>query len=147
MANGRQSNKGRRSSHTFSMWLHVCAESPNYYRLSYTAKALLFELLYQYRGKNNGDLCAAWGLLKDRGWQSPDTINRARKELLETGWIVQTRQGGLNKASLYALTIWPINECKGKGLERPETKTALAYWKQGRNPEHDQAETTAKQAA
>ena len=125
----------KREGRSFSAWPHACATHENFYRLSNSAKALLFELLGQYRGNNNGDLCSAWGLLKDRGWRSRATIERARDELLKTGWIVLTRQGGRNKANLYALTFYAIDECKGKIDSRPLPGSPLGYWKTGTNPE------------
>ena len=34
------------------------------------ARMLLFDLFVQYRGSNNGDLCAAWKFMQPRGWRS-----------------------------------------------------------------------------
>jgi hypothetical protein len=58
----------------------------------------------QYRGMNNGDLCATWVFMVKRGWKSKDTLNNALRELEYYGLIVQTQAGGLNKPSLYALS-------------------------------------------
>lgn len=132
--NWRQSAE-KRDGKTYSAWPHACAIHENFYRLSNSAKALLFELLGQYRGNNNGDLCCAWGLLKKRGWRSRATIERARNELLKSGWIVLTRLGGRNKANLYALTFYAIDECKGKIDHRPLSGSPLGYWKTCTNPE------------
>lgn len=38
------------------------------------ARMLLFDLFAQYRGDNNGDFCAAWKVMKPRGWRSEDTL-------------------------------------------------------------------------
>ena len=70
---------------------------------------MLFEFASQYRGFNNGDLQATWKLLRPNGWNSKGTYEKAVKELQKTGWIVKTRQGGLNRCSLYAITFLPIN--------------------------------------
>lgn len=79
------------------------------------AKALLLDLLSQYRGNNNGDLTACWRFMKERGWKSQDTLNRAKKALIECGLIVETRMGARpNKASLYAITWLALDECGGK---------------------------------
>ena len=67
--------------------------------------------------------------MKKRGWRSESTLNNARKELLYYGWIVCSRQGGKNQASLYAVTFRSIDECKGK-LDIKETVTSLGYWKE-----------------
>ena len=70
---------------------------------------MLFELGSQYRGYNNGDLQATWRRLSKTGWKSKDTIHKALSELEQYSWIIKTRQGGLNKPSLYAVTFLPIN--------------------------------------
>lgn len=125
---------GGRDGRGFSPWPHDCATHPNFYRLSVTAKALLFELVGQYRGRNNGDLTTAWSLLKHRGWRSRDTVQRAEAELLRTGWIVKTRQGGRNRCNLFALTLYDIDECGGK-LDAYRVGERLSYWRLGYNPE------------
>jgi len=76
---------------------------------------LLLDLFMQYRGDNNGDLCAAWKVMRRRGWKSEATLNRAKKQLIELGLIVETRKGARpNKASLYAVTWCALDECNGK---------------------------------
>ena len=40
--------------------------------LSPRATKLLIDLLAQYRGYNNGDLCAPLSLMRERGWNSSD---------------------------------------------------------------------------
>ena len=51
-----------------------------------------------------------------------------RKELLEKGFIETSRYGGLNRASLYALTSWAVDECQGK-LSIRSTNTPKSLWK------------------
>lgn len=128
-------DKDKRESGGYCAWPHACTKHPNFYKLGNSAKALLFELLGQYRGNNNGDLCCAWGLMKDRGWNAKATVERARDQLVSTGWIVLTRVGGRNKANLYALTFYTIDECGGKLDDRTFRGSPLGYWKTGTNPE------------
>jgi hypothetical protein len=79
------------------------------------ARMLLFDLLAQYRGNNNGDLCAAFSFMKPRGWKSTHTLIATKRELLDAGLIMETRMGARpNKASLYALTWHALDECGGK---------------------------------
>jgi hypothetical protein len=92
----------------------VVIRSQCFARLSAHAVKLLNDLLAQYKGDNNGDLCAAWTLMQPRGWKSKDTLNKALKELLAGDWLEVTRQGGRHKATLYAVTFYAIDECKGK---------------------------------
>lgn len=89
--------------------------SKAYISVSVHAKALLLDLAMQYRGDNNGDLCAAWKLMKPRGWRSEETLAKAKRELLAAELIVETRKGARpNKASLYAVTWCDLDPCNGK---------------------------------
>lgn len=92
------------------------------------ARMLLFDLLAQYRGNNNGDLCAAYSLMKERGWRSTHTLQAAKAELLDAGLIVETRKGARpNKASLYALTWYALDDCGGKLDITPRSFPRGAY--------------------
>ena len=88
---------------------HAVIRSEHFARLSAKAVKLLVDLLAQYRGDNNGDLCAAWTLMCKRGWRSRDTLWKALTELVSNGWIAQTRQGGMNAASLYGVTFYALD--------------------------------------
>ena len=102
----------------------IVMECPDYTNLSSNAIRLLVELAYSYKGGNNGDLCPAWTLMKERGFRSKATLTRVIKELVAAEMIMLTRQGQFirNKASLYALTWAPIDECSGKDLEESSTR-------------------------
>ncbi|MAR01458.1 MAG: hypothetical protein CMI00_13085 [Oceanospirillaceae bacterium] len=94
-------------------------ESPDFRALSPNARNLLLILAYYYRGKNNGDLSAPFKVMKEQwGFNSPETLNKAKKELLERNLIIETRAGRFQNpggtCSLYALTWEPINDCGGK---------------------------------
>ena len=81
---------------------------------SYPAKALIFDLMRQHSGNNNGHLHLSFSWLEGRGWKSRDVIQRARAELIERKLIIQTRQGGLNiGASRYAVTWLSITNFIG----------------------------------
>lgn len=105
-------------------------------KLSGSASKLLWEFIRQLGKDNNGDLQASWQVLKDRGWNSKATLNRALKELREAGIITQTRQGGRNRCSLYALTFIAIDTCKGKHDARPSTRP-LGLWHDARKEYRD----------
>lgn len=92
----------------------VMVKSDSFARLSPHALKLLFDLLAGYTGFNNGDLSAAWKLMSARGWRSRDTLNKALRELLDGGWIVKTRQGGLHRCSLYAVTFFDVDDVRDK---------------------------------
>lgn len=120
--------KGRSTSYSFvSVPKHIL-ESEEYAELGAYAVKLLLDLYAQYNGKNNGDFCAAWSVMKNRGWRSKATLDRSIKELKRTGFILLTRQGGKHKAALYAVTFKKVNECKGK-IDIKETREAPDSWK------------------
>jgi len=102
----------------------VVMECPDYTNLSGSAIRLLVEMAYSYKGGNNGDLCPAWTLMKERGFCSKATLSKAIRELVAAEMIILTRQGQFirNKASLYALTWAPVDECIGKCLDEPPTR-------------------------
>lgn len=124
-----QKRKPGRGGHTFVQLRHDVMRSENFATLSPHATKLLIDMVSQYNGKNNGDLCMAWTFMEPRGWRSKSTLYRARDELIERGWIKVARQGGKHLASLYAITWLPIDECNGK-LDIGETYKASDEWKQ-----------------
>lgn len=93
----------------------------------YEAK-LLLDLMSQWRIGQNGDQCAAWTLMQNRGWRSRETLNNALKGLTEKGFIVRSRQGGRNKCNLYGLGWLAIDECGGKLDIRPTASPLTKNW-------------------
>jgi len=86
------------------------------------------DLCANFNGRNNGDFSAAWTLMTKRGWRSRDQLFKAQTELIESGFIVKTRQGGRNLCNLFAITFWAIDECMGK-LDVPATAAPPGDWK------------------
>jgi hypothetical protein len=123
MATNRFKAKGRRSSPPFFQLRHDLLDSERYINLPHTAKSLLMDLVRQYNGNNNGDICVTLTVLEKRGWNSNSTLRRALKALLDAELLLLTRQGGLNRCSLYAFSWLPIDECKQK-LNVRSTTTA-----------------------
>ncbi len=66
--------------------------------------------------------------MKLYGWSSQGSIHGALVELIGNGFIEQTRQGGKNQCSLYAVTWLAIDDCKGK-LDVNPTRVASNLWK------------------
>ena len=135
MAAAYAKSKSRKVGRSFVAVPHAILRHPNYASLKPRAVKLLFDLYGQYNGFNNGDFSAAFSIMKKLGWTSKDQLFKAREELLQKGWVVVTRQGGLNRATLFAVTFQSIDECKGK-LDRKAGNKALGYWKEGHNPEY-----------
>ena len=119
---------GRQTTNSFLSLPHHVLNHENFRCLSPRATKLVIDIAAQYRGKNNGDLCAPLSLMRKRGWTSSDQLNKAKKELVEKDVIRVSRKGGLNKCNLYALTWFPIDECGGK-LDIASTITAPGRWK------------------
>ena len=101
---------------------------PAFGSLSGNAVKLFIEMAKEYNGRNNGDLAATFNMLKSRGFKSKGTLFKSLQELEAKGFIEQTRQGGKNKCSLYALTIRNIDECGGK-LDVSPTRKGSFRWK------------------
>jgi hypothetical protein len=113
---------------SFVMLPHHVLGHDNFRTLSPRATKFVVDLLAQYRGNNNGDFCATLKTMQERGWNSSDQLNKAKNELVDRDIIWVTRQGGRNKCNLYAVTFFPIDECKGK-LDVASTRTAPVNWK------------------
>ena len=122
--------KGRhgRDGGQFAAIPHEVLNSHAYLSLGAYAVKLLIDMLVQFRGSNNGDLCASFSVMQKRGWKSKETLHNAKKELLEVGLIVETRKGMRpNKASLYAVTWHPLDTCGGKLDMPPQAFPRGAY--------------------
>jgi len=124
----RERAKGRRSGKPFFMLPRDVIESQEYAVLSGNAVKLLVDLGAQYRGKNNGDLAVTWSIMRKKGWKSKDTLYRAIYELENSDFIIRTRQGMMNKPTLFALSFLAIDECGGKLDIRPQ-KVAPNTWR------------------
>jgi hypothetical protein len=102
---------GRASHANFIGIPRAVADSLAFTSLTPLARALYVDLRRQYNGRNNGDICAADGLLGQYGW-AHSTIHKLLKELVEHELIKKTRQGGIACMShiptLYGFTDIPI---------------------------------------
>ncbi|KAA1175876.1 hypothetical protein FWJ25_01710 [Marinobacter salinexigens] len=123
----RARHKGRKGNAPFLHIPHSVLESEAYRRLDGWSAKLLVDIAGQFKGYNNGDLTAAWSHMVKRGWRSKGTLHKALKALVDAGLIEQTRQGGRNRCSLYAVTWKAINECGGK-LDVRQTKGPSALY-------------------
>lgn len=128
MARTREKAKGRKTSGSFLSLPHKLIESNEFNNLKPSTIKLIINLAAQFRGKNNGDLTTAWAVMEKYGWRSKDTLYRAIREAEGTGFILRTRQGGLNKCNLFAITWQSIDECGGK-LDVNSTRVASNAWK------------------
>lgn len=93
---------------------------------------LLFDLMVQYNGSNNGCLSCCHTLMKKRGW-AKSSLFRAFSNLQHTGFVVVTRQGAKIRgmATLVAVSWNAIHEPR-RGVEYDggivPCNTPLNYW-------------------
>ena len=103
------------------------------------ALKLLIDLCREYRPGKNGDI--SFDDIRKRNprkWRSNDVRQRAINYLVDHGWIVRTKRGGLHLGcDLFAVTMWPIDECKGKH-DYPTERLPSNLWQKNkttyRNP-------------
>jgi len=101
-----------------------------YLQLSHPAKSLLMEISRQFVRDNNGRLLASYRYLRTRGWTSADTITRAKKELIASGFIHETVKGHRpNKASWYAVTWRGLDKLRGYDFGAEQSFVRGAYQK------------------
>lgn len=118
----REKATGRQDSSTayFAMIPLSVLLSAEFHTIRGEAVRLLIAIAAQYRGMNNGNLCATLSVLKRYGFKSSDTVTRCLKALLDTGLIIRTRDGffdgGRSQCALYALAWQKIDSCPGKNL-------------------------------
>lgn len=117
MANGRnkkvKGDSGRIAGGFIALpW--VVTDCPAYVALSHPARSLLLEIARQYCRDNNGRLLASGAYLAKRGWNSSGVIVRAKRELLDGGFIFETVKGHRpNRASWYAVTWQRLDKLQG----------------------------------
>ena len=137
MAMNRLKAKGRKEGgYYIPLPTDSFLDHPNFHSLSSSAIKLLMALCAQFTVHNNGDFSMAYSVLnKKGGWRSKQTLQAAKNELLEKGFIVETRKGGLNiSCSLYGVTFLKLNDCKGKLDHNYPTNKPLGWWKVGKPP-------------
>ena len=115
-----------RSGQSFAGIPRIVMESPDFRALSPNARNLLLIMAYYFRGRNNGDISITFSTMKEHwGFRSPETLNKAKQELLRCNMIIETRAGRFQNpgsyCSLYALTWLPVDECGGKLDVKPTT--------------------------
>jgi len=113
-SNDRGRVKGRRNGGTFTALPHHIFRPSGgnpapASALSVRARCLLTDLCHQLNGSNNGDISAAPKTLASYGWQSHG-VGDLIAELVALGFLQQTRQGGRNRCSLFAVTWRGIDE-------------------------------------
>lgn len=129
MALTPEKSKGRKGSGRFAGIPHAVMNHPDYIAVSANAVRLLLEMARQYNGHNNGDMSAAFSVMKKRGFKSKTTLAKSLRELEVRDLIRCSRPWRFinpgSQCALYALTWLAVDECPGKGLELKPTRTPL----------------------
>lgn len=90
------------------------------------------EIARQYVRDNNGRLLASVAYLAKRGWRSADVITRAKRELIDAGFIHETVKGHRpNKASWHAVTWYLLDPHPGYDPGAAATFERGRYERQG----------------
>ncbi len=101
---------------------------PDFREMSGSARKVLDVMMYQFNGRNNGNLAATHTMMVEWGGMAKGTLAAALRELVDRNLIIKSRDHDRSrdgaKPALYALTWQPIDECPGKGLELSPTTTA-----------------------
>lgn len=126
---------------------HMVVRSAEFQSLTPRATKLLFSLLAQFLGDNNGNLSAAWKVMKAIGWTSRDQLDKAIVELHAANFITVTKQGGKHKPTLYAVTFYAIHWCGGKLDLHPANWPCRQFLGSWRRQEGAIAATETKRAA
>lgn len=89
---------------------HALLTHHTYAELSGGAAKLLFALLTDYVGNNNGHLTATLSRMKRFGFNSKDSLAKGIRDLIASGFIVRTKLQHLRSPAFYAVTWLPINK-------------------------------------
>lgn len=101
---------------------------PDFREMSGSARKVLDVMMYQFNGRNNGNLAATHTMMVEWGGMAEGTLAAALRELVDRNLIVKSRDHDRSrdgaKPALYALTWQLLDECPGKNLELSPATTA-----------------------
>lgn len=107
----------------FSRIPHAVMDSEAFMGLTDHGKSLLFALMRQVNGSNNGRLQLTNKWLAAQGWRSISMNKQSTAELIDRGLIVTTRLGGLNAGcNWYTVTWLPISNFVGLDISADKYK-------------------------
>jgi hypothetical protein len=85
---------------------------------------------FQYAGANNGDISLPRAVALTWGCTGERQRTNAIKELVNAGWLIRTRRGGLRAGpDLFAVSVKPIDPCidRRTGLPKHEMQHSHGY--------------------
>ena len=103
---------------SYSAIPHAVLDSAAFIGASNAAKALLFAIIRQHSGANNGRIQLTQPWLSKQGFTS-SSVYKARDELISRGLLSQTKYGGLHMGpNWYAVTWLTISNFVGLDIDR-----------------------------
>lgn len=110
--------KEKKSYERFAGIPHWVLQSAAYRGCSHAARNLLLDVVMQHNKYNNGKLVVCDEFLRPLGWNSDDTINRGKKQLIASGLLIETRKGARpNRVSWYALAWRQLDVTDGLDID------------------------------
>lgn len=106
MARNKKTKRPESISGGYSSIPWIVLDSQSFIGATDKAKALLWALIRQHNGQNNGHLHLAKKWLYEKGWTCHENNSKARDELIERGLIQQTKWGGLNAGPDFFAVTW-----------------------------------------
>ena len=103
---------------------------PEFKRLSPMATKIFLAAWFQYDGSNNGNISLHRGIAVAWGCTGERQRTNAVAELLNTGWLIRTRRGGLRMGpDLFAVSVKPIDPCidRRTGMAKHEMRHGNGY--------------------
>ena len=116
----KKAKSGKLDIGRFTALPHNVIHSFEYRALGFAARSLLIDIAAQYNQSNNGKLVCAMKYLKPLGWSSNGTISTALKQLINSGLLIQTRQGmkpPLSRAAWFAIGWFSLDVYDGLDID------------------------------
>lgn len=126
--------KGRKGERTYSQLYDDMSKSKAFKRLTGNELKVLMQFISDYNGGNNGILDLSYEKANKELGLARATFSTALKGLLKKGFIVVGVYGGKNILSRYAVTCYPVNDCRNKDGVRmhnlPVSPVATNDWRE-----------------
>ena len=133
MQDKRAKHKGRKGNASFLHIPHEVLNSDAYRSQDGWTAKLLVDLAGQFNGGNNGDLCAAWTIMREQGWRSKGTLHKSLNNLLEAG-LIENLPGRIVENHLAPCQTRPVRKCEAGCFSLTKSRsigTALAFGRGG----------------
>jgi hypothetical protein len=101
-----------------------------------SALKLWIDMRTNYVGNNNGNISATLSRLRERGWNSSETLANAIRVLLTRGLVRQTRigkRGSTHTCSLFSFTDAPTSDNAKLGIKGGKATMEFAQWVDGKS--------------